>query len=168
MPICQHILRFSRKRSNRTCKIPNHLRFFVRFVRFFLFFSFAKPPSGGKLAKYSGCYSQIPQLFPQVSSPIHPRKICRMQSYADKSKHFRLSASIHLYIFLNIHSPPQKFAFSKSKMQERICVPAFFSKCFSQNGLGGIGIQAHIGNIPRQILIIRLGTDHGTIVTAQI
>ena len=38
---------------------------------------------------------------------------------------------------------------------------------FTQNGLCGIGIQAHIRHIACQVLIITLGTDHCRIITAQ-
>ena len=52
-------------------------------------------------------------------------------------------------------------------MQESILTPAYWLKCFSQDGFGGIGIEAHVRHIAGLIFVIGLRADHGGIIATE-
>ena len=92
---------------------------------------------------YTGGYSQSPQSFPQIKSKC-----------SDCVRIFRHFPTFRTAIFLH-------------QNLKRIWHNFYASDLFSQDRFGGIGIEGHIPDISRQILVIALGADHCRIVSAQ-
>ena len=110
---------------------------------------------------YTECYSQYPQLFPQYKYIYPSVETSLFPSNRDLLLLFQETAGNYM------HSPPNMHSPLVCKKQEPTA-PVFLTlQCFTQNGFGGIGIEAHIRHITRLPFVISLGADHGRIVATK-
>jgi len=125
-----------------------------------------KKSKHAKFQLYGTSYSQSPQVFPQLYTRLflsNFENFCQIRQKRNFSA--RIFTQQYGSIPKNLHKK-EKTLLRKSKMQESKKIPAFSSKCLSQDGFGGVSVQLHACRVAGKELIIGLGADHGAVVSA--